>query len=138
MATAADLIYAAAAGAVPAGVAVSTTIIPGIGPARYVLLFIPDDSLSASALDAVSDQVAVEFHVLCVVSNDLPQLADAECRDLTRRVRLALTDLTISPTGMSPARITQRGRTGVPQPDETTPNKKVYTQMQFGFDSVTA
>lgn len=135
MTTFADAIVAVVRAGVPAGVSVFDTIVEGVAPARYVMLYIPDEMRSADAVAAVSDSVRVPFHALSVVSNNNPAYASPECRDLARRVRVALVDTVVTADGASPARVVMEG-VNPPQPDELTPDKKVFIQAQFSLQSV--
>lgn len=135
MTTVADAIVAVVSAAVPAGVTVYDAIVPGIASERYVVLYIPDELRQASAVDAVSDMVRVPFHAISVAANAYPGYASGECRDLARRVRAALVDTVVTADGASPARIVMDG-VNPPQPDELTPDKKVFIQAQFSLQSV--
>lgn len=135
MTTVADAIVAVVRAGVPAGVSVFDTIVEGVAPARYVMLYIPDEMRDAQAVDAVSDCVRVPFHALSVASNSNPSYAGPECRDLARRVRTALVDAVITADGVAPARVVMEG-VNPPQPDELTPDKKVFIQAQFSLMSV--
>lgn len=137
MTTAADAILAVVRAAVPVGVTVYDSIVPGIASERYVIMHIPDDLRETMAVDAVSDCIYVTFHAITVASNNNPAYAAPECRDLARRVRTALVDRVITADGMSAARVQMEG-VNPPQPDETTPDKKVFIQAQFSFRSVAA
>jgi hypothetical protein len=133
--TFADAIVAAVRAGVPGDVTVYDTIVPGVASARYVVLYIPDEMRDAEAVDAASDCIRVPFHALSVVSNNSPAYASPECRDLARRVRTALVDTVVSADGASPARVVMEG-VNPPQPDELTPDKKVFIQAQFSLQSV--
>lgn len=135
MTTVADAIVAVVRAGVPAGVSVYDTIVDGVATQRYVMLYIPDDMRDSEAVDAVSDCVRVPFHALSVASNNNPAYAARECRDLARRVRVALVDTVITADGVSPARIVMEG-VNPPQPDELTPDKKVFIQAQFSLQTV--
>lgn len=135
MTTFADAIVAVVRAGVPGDVMVYDTIVPGVASQRYVMLYIPDEMRSAVGVDAVSDSVRVPFHALSVVSNNNPGYAAPECRDLARRVRAALVDTTVTADGVSPARVVMDG-VNPPQPDELTPDKKVFIQAQFSLQSV--
>jgi hypothetical protein len=133
--TVADAIVAIVSAGVPAGVTVYDTIVPGIASERYVVLYIPDELRQASAVDAVSDMVSVPFHAISVAANAYPGYASGECRDLARRVRVALVDTVVTADGVAPARVVMDG-VNPPQPDELTPDKKVFIQAQFSLQSV--
>lgn len=132
---AAEILTAAAVAAMPAGVGVYRTIVDGVAPARYVVLHIPDESVSPVTVESTSDAVYVYFHAICVGSDPIPNRADVYCREVTRRLRVAFTDLVISPDGMAPGRVQHEG-SNPPQMDESTTVKKVFTQSQFSFRSV--
>jgi hypothetical protein len=133
--TFADAIVAVVRSGVPGDVMVYDTIVPGVAAQRYVVLYIPDEMRAAEAVSAVSDSVRVPFHALSVVSNNSPSYAAPECRDLARRVRVALVDAVVTADGASPARVVMDG-VNPPQPDELTPDKKVFIQAQFSLQSV--
>lgn len=133
MSTYADSVLALLRGAVPAGVTVYDSIVDGVAPARYVVPFIPPGLRSATAVDAVSDHVSVDFDVMTVVSATNPVYAAAECRALSMAVRDALTDGVVAETGWDSARILHQN-SRPPVVDESTPNKKVYTVAQFSFE----
>ena len=132
----ADLILAAVQAAVPADVNVYDAIISDVPPPpRYVVLYIPDILREMTSIDPTSDGLRCSFQATSVASNPYSAYAAAECRWLTNAVGNALTDLVITPDGMSPARIVQTSAQP-PRPDEATPDKKVYATAQFSFRSV--
>jgi len=131
----AEAIIQAVEAAVPAGVKVFDSIIGGIPPARYVVLYIPDVLREMTSIDPVSDGLSCSFQATVVASNAVPAYAAAECRWLAAAVNNSLVDLVITPDGMSAARVMQTGSQS-PRPDEATPDKKVYATAQFSFRSV--
>ena len=135
MTTVADAILAAVRAAVPGDVMVYDSIVPGVAPARYVMMYIPAGARSSYSVDGTSDCVTVDFQVTTVVSSGDPSYTSAMCRWLTGTVIDALTDLTVSADGVAPARIVHRGSQG-PRPDEATPDKKVYATDQFTLETV--
>ena len=135
MTTAADTILAAVRAVVPVDVKVYDSIVTSIPPARYVVLYIPGGLRMATGVDAVSDAVYLEFQTTTVASDGNPSYSAAMCRWLANTVRDGLTDLIITPDGWRPARIQHVGSQS-PQPDEQTPEKKVYATDQFAFTTV--
>jgi hypothetical protein len=133
--TAADAILAAVRAAVPADVTVFDSIVPGIAPSRYVMMYIPAGVRSSQSVDAASDCVTVDFQVTSVASGSDPTYAAAMCRWLAGAVRDALTDLYVTVDGLSAARVVHKGSQG-PRADEATPDKKVYATDQFSWETV--
>jgi hypothetical protein len=133
--TLADTILAAVTAAVPGDVRVFDTIVPGVAPARYVMMYIPAGQRSAQAVDGVSDCVSLDFQVTSVASSSDPSYSAAMCRWLAAAVRDALTDLVVTADGVAAGRIVHRGSQG-PRPDEATPDKKVFATDQFTLETV--
>ena len=134
MTTYADNVLTLLRAAVPSGVSVFDSIVPGVAPARYVIPFIPDGLRSQSTVDAVSDHISLKFDVMTVTSTTSPVYAAAECRALSLVVRDTLTDAVISATGWGSAQI-QHENSRPPVVDESTPDKKVYTVAQFSLQA---
>jgi hypothetical protein len=111
------------------------TIVPGIAPPRYVVFYIPDELRKDVGIAAHSDELTATFQATCVASNTSPGYSAAMCRWLTRTVRDLYTDLQITADGMLPATIRHEG-SQTPRPDETTPDKKVYSTAQFSYQTV--
>ena len=136
MSNAAELILQAVSAAVPADVKVYDAMVTDAPPpARYVVLYIPDELREITGLVAVSDGRSCSFQATTVTSNRIPAYAPGDCRWLAGRVAGALTDLVITPSGMARAQIVQVG-SQPPRPDEATPDKKVFATAQFSFRSV--
>lgn len=133
-ATAADAILAAAKAALPGDIKVFDTIVPGIAPDRYVVLYIPDELRRDIGIVAHSDELTATFQATCVASNANPAYSAAMCRWLTRTIRDLYTDLQISADGILPAVIRHEGSQS-PLPDEATPDKKVYSTAQFSYQT---
>jgi hypothetical protein len=133
--TAADAILAVVRGAVPGDVVVYDSIVPGVAPPRYVMMYIPAGQRSSQSVDGVSDCVSVDFQVTSVASSADPSYAAAMCRWLAGTVRDALTDTFVTGDGLAQARITHRGSQG-PRADEATPDKKVFATDQFSLETV--
>lgn len=135
MSNTADAILTALRGAMPGGVAVYDTLIPGIPPNRYLVLYSSGGLRESYGVDAVSDCVYLSFQVTTVASDPTPAYSAATCRWLQILVRDSLTDLVVNADGHAPGRIRHDG-TQSPQPDETTPDKKVYATDQFSLTTV--
>lgn len=134
MTTFADSVLAAVVAAVPGDVHVYDTMVDGVPPARYVLLFIPGGLRSMTAIDNQSDHLSLHFDVMTVVASKNGVYAAPQCRALASRVRDALTDHVVTATGWRNAQIKHAG-SRPPAPDETTPNKKVFCTDQFELES---
>jgi len=135
MTTAADAILTAVRAGLPSDVTVYDTIVPGIASPRYVVLYVPDELRTDSGIVGVSTDLSATFQATTVAANDSAAYAAAMCRWLSQQVREILTDLRIAPSGMSAAQIRHEGSQH-PRPDETTPDKKVYSTAQFSYQTV--
>lgn len=135
MTTLAEAVLATIRAAVPGDVAVYDSLIPGVPPARYVVVYLDNGSRSAVSVDAVSDAVHVSFQTTSVASNSNPAYSAVYCRWLAGAVQNALIDLIITVDGWAPARIIHEGSQQA-QPDELTPDKKVFATDQFSLETV--
>ncbi len=77
----------------------------------------------------------MSFQTTTVASDANPGYSAAYCRWVSGAVRDALTDLVITADGWASARIRHEG-SQAPQPDETTPDKKVYSTDQFSLQTI--
>ena len=135
MSTAADVVLATLRAGVPGGATIYDSLVPGVPTARYVVAYIPAGWREASTITGVSEDISLSFQTTSVASDANPVYAAAYCRWLQTAVRDLLTDLVITADGWSPARIRHEGSQH-PQPDETTPDKKVYATDQFSLRTV--
>jgi hypothetical protein len=133
--TAADAVLAALRGALPVDVQVYDGLVPGVPPPLYVVAYIPAGWRQSSDITAVSEDVSLSFQTITVASDTYPAYSAAKCRWLVGAVQEALTDLVITADGWAPALIQHEGSQS-PQPDETTPEKKVYATDQFSLRTV--
>lgn len=135
MSTGADTILALLRAAVPADVKVYDTLVPGVPPSRYVVAYIPAGARSASSITGKSEDIYLSFQTTVVASDANPSYSAAYCRWLQIAVRDALTDVSITADGWARAQIRHEG-SQFPQPDEATPDKKVYATDQFSLETV--
>ena len=135
MSTAADIILATLRAGVPGGVTIYDSMVPGVPTARYVVLYCPAGWRDSSTITGISEDIHLSCQTTSVASDANPSYAAAYCRWLASTVRDILTDLVITPDQWSRASIRHEG-SQYPQPDEATPDKKVYATDQFSLRTV--
>jgi hypothetical protein len=133
--TAADTILATLRAGVPGGVTIYDSMVPGVPTPRYVVLYCPAGWRESSTVTGASEDIHLSFQTTSVASDANPAYSAAYCRWLQSVVRDLLTDLTVTASGWAPAVIRHEG-SQYPQPDETTPDKKVYATDQFSLTTV--
>jgi hypothetical protein len=132
--TVTDAALAVIQAAVPAGVTVYDGAVPGIPPARYVVLYGDTGWRTSTGWDGLARDESYTIQVTTVASaGDSLMSAGPLCRALAQRVRDALVDVVLTVPGLICGPVTH-SLSNPPQVDEAVKDRPtVYAVDQFSI-----